>query len=373
MPLTGRLLIALTIGGTAIVLAATVWSWSRTGWLRFILRPTGVLLTEALLLVSIGLIVNRHENFYPSWEALLDTTNQGQPSYKTEAGSLDGAVAARAKGNASVSELLPWQPTGWTDWHLASAPKLVIPAGYSEHPQWRYSVVLVISNSTSGWPPGWQQAAGLSDAAGANRDLVIFVTTTPATALVDLVAELPTYLRHDLRVSDHRWAIVTSSAEAGPTHAAALTTPGIFPAIATVQDAAASVGPSTKSPPNTSTKPPGSKPGSPKPAGEQGDAVAQVEVASATAKQIGATAVPDGITTFTVRADVKQGGFTIALTTAITWAASQTPPPLAASAQPVKSLPISKRPKTKVSPDSLGAPVPLPADGRIDGPGQPRH
>ncbi len=381
MPLTGRLLIALMICGTVIVLAATVWSWSRTGWMRFVVRPTGVLLTESLLLVSVGLIVNRQQGFYPSWPALFETTNTGQQSYQTNPGSLDGALATRAAGHESVPQLLPWQPSGWTDWRLASAPTLVIPTGYSEHPQWRYSVVLVIAKSDAGWPAAWQQAAGPADAAGASRDVVILVTPTPATVLPDLLTGLTNGLHHDLRVTDHRWAIVTSQPEAEKVHAAALPIPGLFPALATVQTGT-SPAPATKKPlPNTLTKKPAPKARSPKttqpklgsPQESTAESVALLGASDASAKQFGATAVPDGVATFAVRVAELPTGFSKALITALTWAATQTPPPLAASSVPVKTLPITKHPNTTASSSSLGAPVPLPAEGRIHGPGQPQH
>src|SRR5689334_24221273 len=99
MSLTGLPLIVLAVCCTAVVVAATVWSWGRWRPVRFVLRPAGVLLSEALLLVTIGLVVNRSEQFYPSWAALFAPASTGVTSYKTVAGTLDQMLTAQAAGH----------------------------------------------------------------------------------------------------------------------------------------------------------------------------------------------------------------------------------------------------------------------------------
>jgi hypothetical protein len=89
MSLTGVTLIAVAFCATAIVLAATVWLWNRGRSLRFLLRPVGVVVTEALLFLSVGLVVNRQETFYPSWTVLFDSGDTKAPAYRTAAGHLD--------------------------------------------------------------------------------------------------------------------------------------------------------------------------------------------------------------------------------------------------------------------------------------------
>lgn len=127
MSLTGIPLIAGTALVTAAALAATVLGWDR--WRpRFLLRSLGVLLTEALLVLSAGLVVNRSQEFYPTWAALLQSSAATATTYAVRAGGLDGSL------HDNDGDAFPWQPTGLTGWRLAGAPMVVTPAGYLTHP-----------------------------------------------------------------------------------------------------------------------------------------------------------------------------------------------------------------------------------------------
>ncbi|GAA0587274.1 hypothetical protein GCM10010172_85480 [Paractinoplanes ferrugineus] len=320
MRLTGMPLIAMAVGSTVIVAFLTVLVWGRPWRLRLLLRPAGVLLTEASLLVSVGLVVNRHEDFYPTWDSLFSTGDVVAPTYATAAGGLDQELAARAAGRTDRPLSLPWQPTGWTDWHLASAPVLVVPAGYLQHPQWRYSVVLVVGSAGAGWPASWPEAPSVEVAAAAGRDVVVYLSTTSGTEIQTLAAGVPVGLHHDLRVTDHRWALVGSPADTRLVRQVSAAAPGQFPAVASVR---AEVPPVPH------------------------DVV-----------------VPAGVATFTVRPGVEPAGVLRAVRAAVGWAAGQTPPPLAASSPPVKSLPVHRRPKPGASSGPPGAPVPPGTPGR---------
>lgn len=367
MSLTGLTLTVLAFCGTAAVSAATVWGWSRSRSLRFVLRPLGVLLTEALLLLSIGLVVNRQEDFYPSWAALLEPGKPAVPAYRTVAGGLDATITAQAAGKGALPQLITWQPAEWAEWRLTAAPTVVVPAGYSQHPQWRYSVVLVIAQSGQGWPTTWQRPAGLNVAGGATHDVVVFATATSKTAVPALTSQLPDDLRHDLRVTDHRWAVVTAPANAGLTQRAVLSTPGQYPAIATLL---------TNPPPHAKKPPPKAssrKPATSRPSTANGSSATALAALRRSAGGHASTGLPAGITSATIRAAPTTAGILTGLAAAVHWAAGQTPPPLAASSPPVKSLPVHKHPRSSTAPKLPGSSASANLKRNLYDAGQPGH
>ena len=74
MSLTGLPLLLLSACATVLVTAATIRLWRRR---RPAVRIAGVLLIEALVVLTAGLEVNRNEQFYPSWQALADSIVYG--------------------------------------------------------------------------------------------------------------------------------------------------------------------------------------------------------------------------------------------------------------------------------------------------------
>jgi hypothetical protein len=281
VPLTSLRLIVLAAVVTAGALAATILVWRRWGRWRFLIRPSGVLLTEALLILTVGLAVNRSQQFYPSWAALLDTSGPGPASYHVSAGRLDASLAARP----SVLSF-PWRPPGWTSWHLAAAPTVTVPSDYRAHPSLRYSAVLILGAHPWALPPL------------AGPTVLVSVTTTASTSASTLAVAVPGSLGRDLRVTSHRWALVTSAADSALARRVVNMARGRFPAVAFV--------------------------GVPAPAH---------------AREAQAAYFPGAAT----------------LKAALTWAADETPPPLAASAAeptylppaPRRSHPAKPTPKSK--------------------------
>lgn len=221
MSVTGVPLILLVAFGMLAVVAATALVWDRFGRVRHVLRATGVLLAEVLLLITGGLVVNRSEQFYPTWDALLDTkgtdetavTNTDDKTYRSTPGELDRTIAARAGHQAGAAQTFPWQSADWHGWGLAAAPTVITPPGYLLHPAWSYSAVVVLGR----WTAAEMASAARRATATGISAVVVFVTTTAATTARQIATALPGQLDRDLRVTTHRWAIVA----AGPDTALA--------------------------------------------------------------------------------------------------------------------------------------------------------
>jgi lysyl-tRNA synthetase class 2 len=198
MTLTGVPLILLAAAATAAASAATARLWARGGRLRPLTRTLGVLLIEALVVTTAGLVVNRYQQFYPSWAALSGHTGTTTVTRATEAGLLDGRLPS---GRATA---VLWQPPDLPHWQLAGPPRVVVPAGYRERPGDTFPVVLDLVPAV---PAAVTAALRTTDAV-----TVVAVPTaaTTATALLTLPGEL----RRDVRVSDVGWDVAGAGAQA---------------------------------------------------------------------------------------------------------------------------------------------------------------
>ena len=207
MALTGRPLIALTLLATAAVITATILLWSRSGRWRLVLRPAGVLLCEALVVLSAGLIVNRHEQFYPSWQALAGDTGPAPATAERAAGRLDSSFGPRLT--------VTWRPPGSAAWRLAGGTTVSVPRGYLGA---RGSVPALIA--LGGRPAGADLVRVAADP----------TKQTTATAL----AGLPSALAAELRLTGHGWALLASSTDADLAARLAGVDPGRFAALVVV-------------------------------------------------------------------------------------------------------------------------------------------
>lgn len=194
MTLTGIPLI-LIIGVLAVLATfATVRFWRVAGRWRLPVRSTGLVLVQSLVVLTVALIANRADNFYPSWQALTgDIGAVPQAAPPPPPGRLDERLATARTG-------LPWSPPGNEAWRLAGPPTLIPPAGYARDADRAFPVIVAIVT-------GDRAAAIRARAAAAPDVLTLVVTPTPATVAADL-AKLPEQLEHDVRAAGLGWAIV---------------------------------------------------------------------------------------------------------------------------------------------------------------------
>jgi hypothetical protein len=199
MRLTGAPLILLVGLATAATGTGTVLLWRR----RLLpLRVAGILLAEVLVVAGVGLVVNRAERFYPSWQALRGDTGTTTTTAATPSGLLDGRFAG-------ASEIV-WRPSAESRWKLAGPPRIVVPAGYRARAHDTFPVVLALVPAAR---PALAEARRLHDAV-----TVVLVPTRGTTAAA--LRTLPDGLRRDVRVTTGGWDVVSTGRTA--TLAAAL-------------------------------------------------------------------------------------------------------------------------------------------------------
>ncbi|WP_249997694.1 hypothetical protein [Actinoplanes sp. M2I2] len=188
MTLTGVPLILLTASATAAAGAAVGWVWPRGGRLQPFTRVAGVLVVEALVVLTAGLVVNRHEQFYPSWQALQGDTGTATVADRRHAGLLDDRVR---------SDRLTWRPQGLAAWRLARPPTVTLPPDYRERPGVAFPVVLAFAGPGGpGAPPRRTPEA-----------VTVTIAPTAGTTAAAL-SSLPDRLSHDLRVTTAGWDVV---------------------------------------------------------------------------------------------------------------------------------------------------------------------
>ncbi|MEV6597109.1 hypothetical protein AB0M36_09640 [Actinoplanes sp. NPDC051346] len=219
MSLTGIPLLVVA-GFVAVVSAAmTILLWSRFGRWRFVVRTLGVLVTEVLVVLCVGLVANRSEQFYPSWSALAGDTGTETATAPTLVGELDGTLAGRSTTT--------WEPPDLKSWRLAATPTVTVPSEYSpaypaaDSRPYPVLVVLGASGVVADPVPG-----------------VVMVTLIPtrATNAQALRTLLPS-LRRAFRVTSDRWALVAGAGEVTLAGRLVRALPTQFSAMALVQNA----------------------------------------------------------------------------------------------------------------------------------------
>ena len=210
MSLTGVPIMVVALVATVVIVTATVLLWSRFGRWRVVGRTAGILLGEALLVLSVGLIANRAEQFYPSWDALRGHIGTTATTAPQVAGRLDGTL--HSPGVATVT----WHPAGVVAWHLVAAPTLIVPAGYADRPTVTFPVVV-----------------DLGSAQRAKDAVTVHLSPSARTSAASL-ASLPADLGRDVRVSPRGWVIIAPMKDARLAAELIRTSSGRFVALALV-------------------------------------------------------------------------------------------------------------------------------------------
>jgi lysyl-tRNA synthetase class 2 len=218
--LTGVPLIALAILATMATIAGTVLLWSRFGRWRLVSRTVGVLLAETLTVLSIGLIVNRVDGFYPSWQALSGDTGTTVVTAMQRAGRLDNKL------HGTGAAALPWHPASGGSWRLVGAPTMVTPTGYTSRAMLSYPAVLDLVD------PGPDGKAAVTAARGIAAVSVVAVPSAATTAAA--LASLPADLSGDVRATTRGWAIVATAKRAALAERLIAAAPGRFGALVVI-------------------------------------------------------------------------------------------------------------------------------------------
>lgn len=200
MSLTGIPLITLSIVVTAALATASAMLWSRYPRWRVAGRIAGVLLTEILVVFSIGLIVNRVDGFYPSWQALAGKTGTTVITAKQRAGRLDQQLHGLSANS------LVWHAADAATWRLAGPPMVVTPSGYRARTTVSYPAVVNLVDRRTDEKAAVKAARSLAAVS-------VVVNPTAATTASGL-ATLPGDLAMDVRTTSVGWAIVATAKQA---------------------------------------------------------------------------------------------------------------------------------------------------------------
>jgi hypothetical protein len=291
--LTGVPLIVLACLVAAAAVAATALVWSRFGRWRLLTRTVGLLLSEVLLVAAVGLVVNRVDQFYPSWQALRGDTGTVTVTPTRAAGRLDRTLAGQRAG-------VPWRPPDLGRWRLAAVPDVVVPNGYRQRPADAFPVLLALTATGD--------AAKAARAAAGTPDVVTVVLAPSPRTTAAALATLEAQLARDLRVTGRGWALLTDAAHAVLAGALLRAAPTRYAALVVTANSAS-----------------GGLPGAVRP----GPGVAVAVVRPAPAAGAHPRALTAGTTTLPASAASAASAAT-PWSVAAGWAATQLSPPLAA-------------------------------------------
>jgi hypothetical protein len=232
MPLTSSWLIAVALVATVAVAVGTVLVWRRPGrwWLPG--RVVTLVLCEALVLASVGLMVNRHLDLYPSWSSLFGAVRPEREG-RVRQPALSSFLAARAAQGERDGVVFAWHPPGEAGWHLPEAPLAYVPPAYFRQPADSFPVVLALAPPGGAVParPGWDRLVR-SGRAPAVVILVRIAYASPGA----LGTGLADGLEHDLRVTAHGWAVVGVGGADALALAMVNHSPGRYSTVAVVTD-----------------------------------------------------------------------------------------------------------------------------------------
>jgi hypothetical protein len=253
--LTGRPVLVLAIVGTLAAVVLLVFLWRRPGLRWLPVRALGIVLCEALALLSVGLVANKQLDLYPSWTALLGRVHaKGQVVDPTSA--LSRWLRGRQAQGAKDGIVFNWQPASTAHWQLASQPIAYVPPAYFRDPNTLLPVIVAIAPAGANaahaaWtdkgvarllqapPPGQRNAIIVlirTDRAVPGSPASAASRPSDVAAAVWLCNALPAQLEHDLRVTRHGWALIGVGSAASAALAVFAGDPGPFTAVAVVAD-----------------------------------------------------------------------------------------------------------------------------------------
>ncbi|NUR72183.1 MAG: hypothetical protein HOU81_15325 [Hamadaea sp.] len=205
MGLTSLLLTILVALGTVAVLAGLVLLWRRLRGPLLPVRIVGILLAESLLLVAVGLTINRAGDFYPNWASLLgETTPVRLPA--TESVHLTPQLAAQASAGRENGLVFPWHPAGERDWRLAGSPVAYLPPESFQPAGAAVPAIVVVSTAPL---PAANAVSELAKLVG-EPVAVVFVRLAKTTAIPVLATGLARELPASLPVLGHGWVLAGS-------------------------------------------------------------------------------------------------------------------------------------------------------------------
>ncbi len=220
MSLTGLPLLVVSILAALVAFAATIWSWHRGRWWRAVTRTIGVLVCEALVLFTVGLLANRSLDIFPSWSALLDQDRKAPPPTVVAADpttKLDDWLRTRAVEGTHNGLVFQWRPTDTESWHLTAEPVVYVPPRYFSDRAASFPVVLVVAPGAAGPAQGaWDShrvnlLVPRSDTDVSPAVIVFLRTDRPDPAV--LTAAVPKMLDGDLRTISRGWAVIGIGAD----------------------------------------------------------------------------------------------------------------------------------------------------------------
>jgi hypothetical protein len=232
MSLVGLPLQLLAVTGVVVAGAALAVLWPRLrGWWR-LGRIGGIIVCQLLLIFAVGLAVNRTEDFYPSWSALLGDNPPTIVTQPPPALSLSKWLHGQQAHGERSGLSFQWRADEDRGWYLRAPTTVFLPRTYFLDPAAAMPVVVVLvgpehTADALSWAPA--RMAALAPKAPA---AIVLVQPGAAGPSAGFRRQFATQLASDLRVSPGGWGVVGVGTGASAALGLFRDDPGHFGALA---------------------------------------------------------------------------------------------------------------------------------------------
>jgi hypothetical protein len=208
MSLTGLPLQLLAVALLIVWVAALALWWSRLRrWWR-LARAAGIVLCQLLLVFTVGLAVNRTEDFYPSWAALLGTDPPKISTVPPPAVPLATWLHRQQARGARSGLSFQWRADRDKQWYLRAPTAVLLPRAYfGPNSPVLPAVVILVGPEHTGSALSWAPAR--IEALSASSPAVMVVVQPGAKGPSSgFGPQLVALLGADLHVTPDGWGIV---------------------------------------------------------------------------------------------------------------------------------------------------------------------
>jgi hypothetical protein len=210
-PISARLLLLAGVS-TVIAIAGLAFAWPRLrGWWR-LARIPAVIVCQLLLVFTIGIAVNRTEDFYPSWAALRGATPPKITTSTRPTARLAAWLRAQQAHGLKAGVQFAWHAADDVAWGLRAPTVVYLPKAYFQTQDVDLPVVLLLTATPLAAPA----RAQLATAVAPGSAVVVVMAPDPHGASQRAMEAVPALLAEDVRVERGGWGIVATGATVSP-------------------------------------------------------------------------------------------------------------------------------------------------------------
>ena len=210
-PISARLLLLAAVS-TLVAIAGLAVAWSRMrGWWR-VARVGGVIMCQLLIVFTVGVAVNRTEDFYPSWAALRGANPPRITATTAPTARLATWLRTQQARGLRSGLQFAWRSADDAAWGLGAPTVVYLPRAYFQTQDVDLPVVMILVGSTV----DAKARTDLAAATASGQAVVVVMQPGPHGPDLAAIQQVPALLADDVRVERGGWAMVGTAAAVTP-------------------------------------------------------------------------------------------------------------------------------------------------------------